>query len=58
MEVEIKEIDPICPHCEEELTVVYVNPKVRVPGFWARDYGQVYICPHCRKTLGFADWSS
>ena len=55
--VERKGVDPICPHCERELDEVWVNSDLKVPGFFARDWGQVYICPYCRKVLGFADWS-
>jgi hypothetical protein len=56
--VERNDVNPICPHCEQQLDVVCVNSKVKMPGFFGRDWGQVYFCPHCLKVLGFADYSS
>ena len=59
MDVELRDDEnPICPHCEQELHSVCINTKVRMPGFFGTDYGQVYFCPHCRKVLGFADYAT
>ena len=33
MQVEIKKIDPLCPHCDEVLRVVYVNPELKAQGY-------------------------
>ena len=57
MEVEERnDADPICPHCDKTLNRIYVNSKVKAPGFLGRDWGQVYFCPYCMKALGFADY--
>ena len=41
---------PICPHCEKELSEVYIKTK----GLgWIEGRNNLYFCPHCRKTLGF-----
>jgi hypothetical protein len=49
--IDREDLAPICPHCEQALEVVYR----RGTGF---PLGQgrtlVYFCPHCHKTLGFA----
>jgi uncharacterized protein with PIN domain len=49
--VDRPDLTPRCPHCEEPLSEVYR----RGAGF---PLGQgrtlVYFCPHCSKTLGFA----
>ena len=49
--VDRDDLSPVCPHCEHTLEQVYR----RGTGF---PIGQgrtlVYFCPHCRKTLGFA----
>jgi hypothetical protein len=49
--VDRNDLSPLCPHCDRELNEVYRKGK----GF---PLGQgrtlIYFCPHCRKTLGFA----
>lgn len=50
------DFEPVCPHCEEPLDVIYrVDDK---KGFFQGHLGYCYACPHCRKVLGFADYSS
>ena len=41
------DVQPICPHCENELRVVWLR---ELSGMLGRRY--VYFCPHCRKVLG------
>ena len=49
-------VRPICPHCETELTqIVRVSDQ---KGIFQGRLGFCYVCPHCRKILGFADYSS
>ena len=49
--VDRPDLTPRCPHCEESLSTVYRKGA----GF---PLGQgrtlIYFCPHCSKTLGFA----
>lgn len=41
---------PLCPHCEQELTEVYVRTK----GIgYIEGRNVVFFCPHCSKVLGF-----
>ncbi|MDX9754198.1 MAG: hypothetical protein RBU29_09580 [bacterium] len=48
--VEEKEnINPICPHCEKELTLVWTR---QVSVLLGKRY--MYFCPHCRKVLGIS----
>ena len=44
------DLAPLCPHCEKELTEVYVESK-GVP--FVTGQNNVFFCPHCRKVLGF-----
>ena len=47
----VKQVEslPLCPHCERELSHVYV--RAEGAGFVvARN--AIYFCPHCRKVLG------
>ena len=52
--VERKDITPICPHCEQELEEVIRIKDAKL--FLLK--GFCYVCPHCKKVLGFADWSA
>lgn len=49
--IDREDLNPLCPHCEAELTQVHR----RGTGF---PLGQgrtlVYFCPECQKVLGFA----
>ena len=48
------EENPICPHCENELTQVVakkVTKQFDKPRFVLTEKF-VYSCPHCRKVLG------
>lgn len=47
---------PVCPHCEEELDVIVRMEDQK--GWFQGHLGYCYACPHCRKVLGFADYSS
>jgi uncharacterized protein with PIN domain len=48
------DVTPICPWCETELhEVVRISDKKM---FMHKGY--CYVCPNCRKVLGFADWSA
>ena len=48
--VKREDLTPLCPHCEKELTEVYMRSK----GFpLVQGTNVVYFCPHCRKVLGF-----
>jgi len=40
---------PVCPHCETELTKIYM---AEIKGFLGRRY--VYYCSACRKVLGIS----
>jgi len=49
--VDRPDLTPICPHCEQGLAEIYRIGK----GFpLGEGRTLVYFCPHCRKTLGFA----
>ncbi len=41
---------PICPHCGNEITEVYMRTKGS--GF-VEGKNVLYFCPHCMKVLGF-----
>jgi len=41
------DIQPLCPHCCEELRTLWMQ---LVRGILGKRY--VYFCPHCRKVLG------
>ena len=41
------DVNPVCPHCSQELDTVCFR---EVRAFIGRCY--IYFCPHCRKTLG------
>ncbi|HSG78694.1 MAG TPA: hypothetical protein VLD62_03865 [Acidimicrobiia bacterium] len=49
--VDRPDLDPLCPHCDAEITAVFRKAK-------GSPFGQgrtlVYFCPECRKVLGFA----
>jgi len=49
-------IAPICPHCDHDLAEVYRISDQK--GWFQGHLGYCYLCPHCRKVLGFADYSS
>lgn len=48
--VKREDLNPVCPHCEEELPEVHTRTK-GVP--FIQGTNVVYFCPHCRKVLGF-----
>jgi len=43
------EVQPICPHCSEELSTVWMRELV---GFLGKRY--IYFCANCRKVLGIS----
>ncbi len=49
--IDRNDLSPLCPHCEQPLTEVYRRGR-GVPLGQGRTI--VYFCPHCHKTLGFA----
>lgn len=49
--VDREDLSPVCPHCDRSLTEVY-RRGVGFPLGEGRTL--VYFCPHCRRTLGFA----
>jgi len=51
--VQRNDVTPICPHCEKKLREVYRISDSRIFG----SKGYCYVCPSCRKILGFADYS-
>ena len=54
--VNVNSIDPVCPHCEREMDrILRVAPETK---FLQPVLGYCYLCPHCRKVLGFADFHS
>ena len=46
------DLNPLCPHCEREITEVYY--KAKGAGWFLFPRSAIYFCPHCRKVLGFA----
>lgn len=44
---ERNDVMPVCPHCTQELNVVWFR---EIRAWLGRRY--VYFCPGCRKTLG------
>jgi len=47
---------PICPHCSQEInTILRLGDE---KGWFQGHLGYCFACPHCRKVLGFADYSS
>jgi uncharacterized protein with PIN domain len=44
---EKNDVNPVCPHCKEELAKVWFR---RVRGVLGKRY--VYFCPQCRACLG------
>lgn len=48
--VKREDLSPICPHCGQELTEVYMRAR-GVP--FIQGTNVVFFCPHCRKVLGF-----
>lgn len=47
--VEKEDVVPVCPHCNENLSVVWVRT---LRSFLGRRY--VYFCSRCRKVLGIS----
>ncbi|NNF69655.1 MAG: hypothetical protein HKN01_07770 [Acidimicrobiia bacterium] len=45
------DIQPVCPHCEKELAMVFTRGR-GFPLFQGRN--NVFFCPECHKVLGFA----
>lgn len=41
-----------CPHCNGEVTLETVKREVKGVGFIKQEI--MYLCPHCRKVLGFS----
>lgn len=49
--VEREDLTPLCPHCGEQINEVYTKGR----GFpLGQGRTQIYFCPECHKTLGFA----
>ena len=44
---EKNDVNPICPHCEKELTLVWSRG---LESTFGKRY--IYFCPKCRKVLG------
>ena len=44
---EKNDVDPLCPHCEARLRMLWVR---EVTGWLGRRY--VYFCAECKKVLG------
>jgi hypothetical protein len=42
-----EDVQPVCPHCQEELRTIWMR---ELRGVLGRRY--VYFCSHCRKVLG------
>ncbi len=40
---------PRCPHCQADLSVVWVKIK----GFGLIEQQKILMCPHCRAVLGY-----
>lgn len=53
-DVTTRNIEPVCPHCEQVLETVYRISDEK--GWFQGHYGYCYICSLCRKVLGFADY--
>lgn len=45
---------PICPYCEQEIGVVERIMKEKIEASRANPF--TYICPHCKKILGFSGY--
>jgi hypothetical protein len=45
---------PICPHCREELRLLWMKRK----GLGIIEQKQFVFCPHCRAFLGFGNSST
>jgi hypothetical protein len=46
VEINKKDIIPVCPHCEKE-----VGRLIQVKRGWFAT-NRVFCCPHCRKIVG------
>ena len=44
-----KDIYPICPHCKEVLSKIWIKKK----GMGIIEQKQVLLCPHCKAFLGY-----
>jgi uncharacterized protein with PIN domain len=44
------DLEPVCPHCNKQITEVYY--KAKGPGWFLFPRTAIYFCPHCRKVLG------
>ena len=54
--IEDENVRPVCPHCEEELDhILRISDE---KGFFQGHLGYCYVCPACRRILGFADYAS
>jgi len=45
--VEKNDINPVCPHCEQELNTIYSQ---QMESTFGKRY--IYFCPECKKVLG------
>ncbi len=45
-----RDLDPVCPYCEQPITEVYY--KATGAGFFFFPRTGIYFCPHCLKVLG------
>jgi hypothetical protein len=48
-------LTPLCPHCEAPLDSIYRLQDDK--GSFQTKLGYCYVCPHCRKVLGFSDYA-
>lgn len=44
------DLNPVCPHCEEQIGQVYY--KARGVGWFFFPRSAIYFCPRCHKVLG------
>ena len=44
---EIKDVMPLCPHCQQQLNTIWYRA---LRGILGRRY--IYFCPACQKSLG------
>jgi YHS domain-containing protein len=45
--IETSEVQPVCPHCEKEITSILVK---LIESIFGKRY--LYFCSECRKVLG------
>jgi uncharacterized protein with PIN domain len=52
--VQNNDVTPICPWCEKKLRQIFRIADAKL----LMNKGYCYVCPHCNKVLGFADYSA